>query len=266
MTERIDVTQAEFSKILDSYNKKSRDNFTALIYGPFGSGKTQMLTTAKRPIVIDFFDPKGWINSEVKKGIDEGWIFPTDWSCDRLENPRQYANWELRLRSWINSRFLNNVGTYAIDSISTWSRAMMNKIVKAKNRDYGVPAIQDYMVVLNTLIDIIHAMSDQECDFIMTGHMEMEKDEETDGFVSNLALFKSLRRDVPLLFAEKWLLLPQIAGTKVIYKVLTQNTGRHLASTRIGGGVFDMYEKPDIKYLLEKAGWDTSDKGKEVSE
>lgn len=261
MTDQLRVPQTEFSKIMEAYNKKSRDNFTALIYGQFGSGKTQMLTTARRPIVLEVFDPKGWIGPEVKRGIEEGWIFPTDWSGDRMDAPEQYRKWELRLKSWVNGGFLNTIGTYAIDSISTWSRAMMNQIVKARDRKYLVPAQQDYMVVLNRLIDVILTMSNQECDFIMTGHMEMEKDEEGGGWISNLALFKSLRKDVPLLFTEKWLLLPQLAGTEVNYRVLTQNTGRHLASTRIGGGKFDMYEEPDIKKLLKKAGWDTSDKG-----
>lgn len=255
-----DKAKTIFDKIRSDFAAKPRASFTALIYGDFGTGKTTILTTARRPIVIDFFDPKGWKLPAIEKGIEAGWILATDFSGDRIGSPTQYKAWQNRLQKWMREGFFENIGTYVIDSVTTWNRAMMNKIVNERGRKYDVPAQQDYLVQMNTIIDIIHALGAQSCDFIMTGHMEVEKDEDTGAFMTNLAVTKGLKRDLPLLFTEKWLLDTVRKGADVEYRVRTMNDGKYKASTRIGGGKFDMFEKPDIKYLLNKAGLDISDK------
>ncbi len=219
-----------------------------------------MVTTARRPIMIDFFDPKGWAIPSIKKGIDEGWILPSDWSGDRLKYPTKYREWEARFQQWCRDKTFDSIGTYVIDSVTTWSRAMMNAITSARGRVDGVPAIQDYMVQMNTMIDLIHAIGDQSCDFILTGHMEVEKDDVTGAFVSNLAVTKGLKKDLPILFTEKWLLQTNKVGSEIKYQVLTQNDGMYKAATRIGGGIFKQLEEPDIKKLLVKAGYSVEDK------
>ncbi len=252
--------QTEFDVILKKFQSRPRDNFTALIYGDFGSGKTTMVTTARKPIMIDFFDPCGWALPPVLKGIKEGWILPTDYSGDRMKSPTRYREWEAKIQERIQRGFFAGVGTYVIDSATTWSRALMNAITFARGREFGVPAIQDYLVQMNTMIDLIHAIGDVDCDFILTGHMEIEKDEDTGAFISGLALTKGLKQQLPVLFTEKWLLQPQQVGKKIEYRVLTQNNGKFKAATRIGGGIFEQFEKPNIRDMLTKAGYEVKDK------
>jgi len=66
---------------------------------------------------------------------------------------------------------------------------------------------------------------------------------------------------IPTLFDEVYVMDPKKTSDGVKYRVLTQNTGTYTARSRLAkGGLLSMYEEPDIKGILRKAGMDVSDK------
>ena len=107
--------------------------------------------------------------------------------------------------------------------------------------------------------DILKIFTMLPCDCILTGHMGYDKDEMTGALHSSLLLGPKAAVKMPILFDEMYVTIAKAKARDVDYSLLTANTGFYKASTRIGGGIFDTYETPDIKYLLKKAGMSTED-------
>lgn len=244
------------------------DTFNAMILGTKGCGKTTVWATARRPIIAAMFDPGG--AKSIRSEISKGGIHIMSYEGESWKRPREYAQWEVDYMKLETDGVFNQIGTYVIDSASTWIQAMMNCIVskqmteRKKDRPNFLPAIGDYNVALYTMIDIIKRISNQSCDFILTGHMVKEVDHLTGGFVMTLKAFPCFQIDMPLLFDEFYIMADNgVANDQggIINQLLTGKKGIREASTRIGaGGKFDLYEKPNIKSLLKKAGLPFQDK------
>ena len=258
--------QAELEKIARIYeeDKAVEDSFNALIYGDLGTYKTSFITTGRRPILIHSFDRGGTKIPEVRQGIEEGWCFVETFETDDWRAPKQYDRWDRRFKELTRGDFFNGIGTFAIDSISMWLRTMMNKRVHSKRdkRDESIPAIQDYLVVANELINNLIIMNSLPCDTIVIGHIDRHEDKITGAVQTSIDVFRSLKNFVPKLFDEVYVtMVHKTANATPEVKLLTANDGRYKAKTRIGGhGIFDHEEVMNIKHLLKKAGRSTEDK------
>lgn len=239
-----------------------------LLYGEFGTGKTHMIRTARKPILVASFDPGGTITLEENGKLLPG-IYVERYESDRMKRPEEYINWEKKLEARLKKGFFQNLGTYVIDSFTTWSEAAMNEIVarevrSGKARYNNIPAIQDYQRLLMVTRDVMKAILGAGCDFILTAHMELETD-PTEGTSGRIHAFKSMKSALPLLFSEVYVNQAKRTSKGTEYSVITANTGRYIGRTRMGSGKFDIEEKPDIKYLLNKAGRRAEDLPNETS-
>lgn len=246
------------------YKERTKhNNFSALVMGEPGMGKTHFIGTGKLPILIDSFDPRGTTTLDIEHAeeIARGDIIIRTFWEESSKAPKMYAKWEAQWERDIRDGFLSYFGTYAIDSLSTMMDAMSNKVSKDKGRSGGALAIQDYIPLYNTIKDIIKLTASQQCDFILTAHLVPFENELTHEIKCELEAYGKLKVQIPLLFTEKYVLLAKPSSSGLTYKVLTQSTHRYRASTQLGsGGRFSAEEEPDIKKLLNKAGLDNKDK------
>ena len=137
----------------------------------------------------------------------------------------------------------------------------MNAILKENGRSAGTPQMQDYLVQINTLRDAIKLITSLPCDVILTGHVDSEKDEVTGRVTTGVMITGKLKEKLPLLMDEVYMAVTKESSKGVEYSLLTRNTGLYKARTRLGrSGIFDTYEEPNLKVLMEKAGLDASDK------
>lgn len=244
----------------DSANK----TFNALICGRAGSGKTQLLSTARMPLLIHNFDPGGHKTRALQPLIQKGAIQIKDFSTERTDAPRMFNAWRQEVRALKELGAFEYFATYALDSFGPWMSAMMNHIVDTKEaggatRRAHVPAQPDYLIALMRFQDLIRDLAALPCDFILTCHLMNNKDEITGEITTEVKTFNSMRPEVPAIFDEVYVMKVQ-SGNPPKYQLLTQTEGRLEAKTRIGGGVFSQYEEPDIKKLLFKAGLAHQDK------
>jgi|TARA_R100000093_G_scaffold18960_5_gene11047 hypothetical protein len=253
---------SEFKNIRDNYNKsRAKDYFNSLIYGYMGTGKTTILGTARKPVLIHSFDPGGEkvLVDQIKKGEV---MVNSSFQHEDAKRPTTYRSWEKefdRLRHM--EGFFESIGTYALDSVTTWSEALMNAILKSNGRAAGIPQMQDYLVQINTLRDAIKLITSIPCDVILTGHVDSEKDEVTGRLTTGVMITGKLKEKLPLLMDEVYMATSKESSKGVEYSILTRNTGLYKARTRLGRNkIFDTYEEPNIKALLRKAGIDDSDK------
>jgi hypothetical protein len=265
---------AEIEKRYEETSKQEKANF--LIYGRAGSGKSHLISTAPGPILIHSFDPGGTrtiralLDAGLKKKIYIDTRFEHEMSRKgspskgrpgfASEGPYAYKLWETEFNTLSKNNVFDGLGTYVIDSGTGWLDAMLNEICQQEGRRYAETQIQDYNKLQFFVADALSEVTNIPCNFIMTGHIDSYQD-KGDGktYFSLLASGKG-KVKIPSKFDEFYYLSAKEENGKIIRKLLTTINGKHEARTRIGSGKFDMYEEPDVKKLLKKAGYSHEDK------
>lgn len=268
MPEQMDI-KVELERVKNFYkDSQRRGKIHALVNSHKGEGKTTLFKTCPRPIFICSFDPGG---TEVLKDlIDSGdCIVDSQYEEDDLYNPTAYAAFEKNHNARGAAGFYNQFATVGIDSYTTLATCAVWQImkkegrvparmdVKSSDKDQGM-RIQDWGIALNNSINIARSLISLPCHTFMMGHIKRDKNDLTGEIVNMIYLPGSQKVEVPTLVPELWTL--QVDKNTGERKILTQGDGKNLASTRIGAGKWDKLEKPDVKYLLKKAGYDDSDK------
>ena len=272
---RILDARIEVERLRTRYAADPRQqSFRVLVTGESGTGKTHLLRTARRPVHIDSFDPGGTLvlHDLIERGhIVVDTIYETE---DRTDST-MFREWARNFEQRVKSKYFESFGTYALDSSTMWSEAIMNWILKEAKRTGTAPLwAHDYVPQKVEIQNWMRRILSLPCDVVVTGHLEGIyeaiilhrglKDQET---VKVLTGYKYMTTGkgaviIPLLFDEQWTTFAEEKGTSTEYKMITSKWGLYRARTRIGRGVFDTFEKPDIKLLLKKAGWPTEDKEK----
>lgn len=258
-------------EVRDLYNQdKTQQSFNLLLLGEMGSGKTQVAaTTSRAPVLLHSFDPGG--TKHLKPEIQQGTIVPdARYEVEPMgtqgskKMAQAFSLWERNYQRLKRQGAFEHIGTYMLDSFTTWLLAMGRQLAKKQGRTDGILQIQDWQIIGNTLRDYVMEFATLPCDTILTGHIAMTKNELEGGFKATIKAPPSLQIDLPLLFDEIYVLeAKEDRKGNVDRKLITQNNGTYECRTRIGRremGNFDLREEPNIKSLLRKAGMNPADK------
>ena len=253
------VITARALGVRERYAETSSQWCNFLIYGDFGTGKTQTLATAPKPIFIDSFDPGGTKTAALQPLIESGDIIVENkWETDSWKKPFAFREWEKEIEARKKDDFFSHIGTYALDSVTKWADSMMFAILKSgtagTSRVGKTPEQQDYLAQQFTSVDWLGVLMGLPCHVIVTGHIGLTRDEVTGGMESGLMLAGKNSEKVPLVFDEKYVTRTITKSSGTTYELLVKNEGRYKAETRIGGIKFNPIEEPNIKALLKKAG------------
>ena len=244
-------------------------SFSVLITGESNTGKTHLLRTARKPVHVDSFDPGGTL--VLRDLIAKGDIIAdTVYEEEDRTNPTKFREWARNFELRFKSQYFESFATYALDSSTLWADAIMNHIMNKDKRAGEAPNFyKDFNPQKIEIQNWIKRILTLPCDVIITGHLEGEYDDKivNGEVVKDLQRYKYMTTGkgaiiIPLLFAEQWTTFAEPSGRTVEYKLLTAPWRMYRAGTRIGRGVFETFEKPDIKALLNKAGWPAKDKEK----
>jgi hypothetical protein len=260
--------KAEAQKLQQMYVEDPKQNsFNLLLLGESGSGKTTLCSTARAPIHIDSFDPGGTkaLMPMVKEGkaiIDSRWESedPTKPALKKSSGApgmeQAYPEWKKEFIRRVNMGYFEHMGTYILDSCTTWSLAIMNWVLNKDGMIGQAPRFtKDYGPQKIEIQNMIKVMLDLPCDFIMTGHLESDKDEVSGRIKYKFMTTGKAEVIIPLQFDEIWTCIAEQKGmTNVDYKVLTAKNGAYPGSSKLAKlGDFKVFEEPNIKELLKKA-------------
>ncbi len=264
--------RVEAQKLYQMYKEDPRTgSFKAIIYGGIGSGKTSMLRTCRLPVHIDSFDPGG---TKVLRGegILNGTLYLDEMSkgniiCDtryEVENPMSPTAavlWDKEFGKRLEMGYFNRLGTYVIDSMTTWAQDIMYEVMRKAGRTGGVPQQNDWLPQMTIIENAMRKFLSLPCDCILIGHDSADKDESTGRMFVSLMITGKLVKRVPLLFDEIWMAQTKETSKGIEYQLLTKSTGLFTARSRLcNKGQILEYEQPNIKAILEKAGLPTDDK------
>jgi len=247
--------------------KREGRNFSAIIMGLYGSGKTTLIGTSPRPLLIDSFDPKGTVVIEQLywDEIESGNILIRPWWADDHVRPSAYKEWAHQWDNDVKTGFYNKLGTYAIDSMTFFVEALANQVSRNtfikrggdSKIEPGELEISDYKTIYNSLKMHVKISSDFQCHFLTTAHLVIDKHETTGEMIAELDLFKGLKSKLPALFTEKYVM--DNSGSE--HKLLTRNKKWFRASSQLGAGNKLLpEEEPNIRKILDKVGLPSGDK------
>jgi hypothetical protein len=264
--------KVEVEKLKKMYEEDPRSkSYSAIIYGATGSGKTSLLRTCRLPLHIDSFDPGG---TKVLQGeaILNGQRYPDEFSKgniiidSRFENedpmnPAMAKLWDDEFHRRKDMGYFDKIGTYVIDSMTTWAQCIMYDVLKKAGRSGGTPQKNDWLPQMTVIEKCMRSFISMPCDCILLGHEDMEKDEASGRVLVTLLITGKLSTRIPALFDEIHHADTKETSSGIQYQLLTRKTGIYVACSRLSNkGQLDMYEVPDIKNILKKAGYDYQDK------
>jgi hypothetical protein len=258
--------RADFIKKM--YDEAPTTNcFNTIVHGPLKVGKTTLLKTAVKPVLIHSFDPGGW--QVLRDEIDRGEVLvDTRFEEDNPYKPRAYKIWKDEFATLCQEGFFNHVGTFAIDSVTSWQQVIMYDVIaKAavkfpKRRVVGSqPFEEDWLPQMQEIENNMRRFLSLPCNCVLLGHSEYQLDREKN-IIGDLGLMITgkLRTRIPALFSEIYHLRIKNFRTGE-RELITQPDYQLMAGTRIGsGGKLEKVEKPDFKHIMRKVGMSTEDK------
>jgi len=267
---------AEARKIFEAYQQNpTPDTFNLLLLGHSGCGKTSLLSTAKKPVLIDSFDPGGTKAEMLQPLIEKGDVLVRTFEDDDLlsSDPQKGAlvRWRDAYNASLNAKLFDQVGTYVIDSASTFVDCLSSQILRKEGR--MIPDMtaassdklhglrrQDYDTFYRMFRNFLGKWLALPCDFILTGHVSKDVNEVTGALVKRFLVIGQSAEKVPPLFDEVWFL--DVVGEKQERKLITSFDSRKFeGKSRRAGTKFDPKGEPaDLKHMLKLMGLPTDDK------
>lgn len=259
--------------VKDYYEKDPlQSRFSALVCGTIGSGKTYALSTARKPVHIDSFDPGG--TKCLKPWIDKGEIVvDTSFEAEDPYDPSAWSSWKRKTEERLQVNYFDYFGTYCIDTATKWMGASMNAQLKKANRAGEAPRRNyDYMPVKIDMENYISKLMRLPCDFILNGHFREDEEllaiDNKTGIESKKVQYRFLTIGraavtIPLQFDEIYVIetVESHAGYKRFF--VTESQGEYIARSRLkSNGKLDRREPADYAALLKKIGLDWRDKPK----
>lgn len=246
----------EFQTLQTMYLEDDVNNkVNLLLLGESGSGKSFLARTCPGPVHMDCFDP-GATKGLQKEIIAGKIIADTRWEKEDPTKPTQYMAWEKETNRRMDGGYFDYLGTYILDSSTTWAMAIMNYILKKAGIAGMSPRFtHDYAPQKAAVNNWIKKLLDLPCNVIITGHLEFIENEKKQIVKRLMAPGKS-KVTIPLLFDEIWVMDPKSTSGDVKYRILTQGTGDSLARSRLSAdGLLNKFEDPDFSAILNKANF-----------
>ena len=254
--------KVEAEKLRQMYKDDPRQKLaTILLTGESGSGKTYGLQKCPRPIHIDSFDPGG--SKGIKKAIGEGHVIvDTAYEDEDPMKPTAYAKWKGTFEKRLDGGYFESIGTYCLDSATTWTDAIMNHIQKKRGGAGSVPEWnKDYHPQKVRIKNRMRQFMTLPCHFVLTAHLEPQKDKEGNVTAWRVMFSGKGAITIPLLFDEIWVADSKEKREGYDYFIHTQRSGLFLARSRLAAeGRLEPKEPNNLMQIFKKAGLTYTDK------
>lgn len=243
---------AKYKGKVESGENDPTKNLRFLIYGGSGTGKTYSLRTAKKPIFVDSFDPEGAVALQdlAKQGLA---IIETSYEDEDAKKPTAFAAWDKNFDQLVQSKFFEKIGTYVLDSATTWAQAALNVILAKAGRTGGIPQQNDWYPQMVLIENSLRRIMQLPCDVVFICHDDVLKDEITGKVMRAPLLTGKAKKRIPLLFGEIFYAHTTRSSKGTEYKWLLSRDSTNEARSRMKGlthqPVEDMVEQDFSKLM-----------------
>lgn len=186
-----------------------------LIFGGTGGGKTVQFLTLRGRKFAYLFDPNAL---DTLRGYDVDYeeFLPDALdmrvhslsskkkpsSNKSLETACVYQAWEKDFEDKIESNFFADYDNIMLDSLTTFSDAVMDEVLRINGRAGQWPQQDDYGPQMNAIIKVMRVLTSLGKTVYVTGHYEMAKDKITERIYFQPLVTGRLKTKLPLLFSQ----------------------------------------------------------------
>ena len=210
-----------------------------LLYGPSGTGKTELSSTFPNPHFVDLDNGMLSLAGKDIKYVTISSRETTDPDFLAIPKGDVYAKRDAYTKAvklieyWANN--LKAGDTLIVDSFSFLNEYAVDYVLRLANQ--ATPRIQDWGAAQGMLINILEQINDVECNVIIVAHNQFVKDEQS-GFVSWLPdTIGKLATKISVYFDEVYLTgVERGKGgerEKIIYYIETVPTRATTAKSRL---------------------------------
>lgn len=224
---------------LSEANDYSREHPSFLLIGPAGSGKTMQLRTIPGKKLVFAFeqnsintlagDPdiayKLYLPDDVEiatrslstKANQSGRVAPDEGTA-----PTAYESFRQDFNEVITSKQILDFDVVCIDSLTSMSKAIMDRILYINNRMGCQPQQDDWSAQIVNVENVVRKLTSLPIILYVTAHDELKRDDSSGRQVMDLVLTGQLKTRVPMLFSD-------------IYKCMSKSTeeeDRYILMTR----------------------------------
>ncbi len=248
------AVQKNIADMISLYNDESSRNQStnALILGEVGSGKSTLATSGRYPCLYDSFDPGGLKTKVIKERIKAGQVIPnTRFELEDIRKPTVYRLWEAEMKKRHKIKLFDHIGTYVLD-LTKWGEAVASVVKQSLNQlETGVCNFTTWERLGTLITAEMQMLMALPCDVIVCSHIMYETDDVSHRTAAHPCIQSAAKTKIPIVFDEVWKMEVKGTTTATSYKVLTHNNGYFNCSTNLD---LDIYEEPDLKAMLKKAG------------
>lgn len=255
----LDEAKALVLKNAASYTSHRKANF--LLYGPPGSGKTFSTRTAPGPVYVQSFDPGG-SRGLLSLAQEHNLIIDQRFEQEDTQKPWVITEWEKDYLAKRAQGFFQHIGTYVIDSLTTFYNCAMLHILAKNGLLKEAPRIQDYGTAKRMVEAMVLSLVNLPCHTICIAHEAVREDELNKAKSRGIAISGSLQDTLPALFDEIYYAVPKRTPRGTEYWFQTSHSGMVFARSRLSGmGKLQDLEPQDFTSICNKLDLPTESKG-----
>lgn len=113
-----------------------------------------------------------------------------------------YNKWEANFDQRVGDGFFDNIDVIGMDSFTTLSDMVMDRVLAINGRAGQWPQMDDYGPQMLILTNIVRTLTSMNKIIYFTGHVETVKDELTSRILNQPLMTGRLKSKLPLLFSE----------------------------------------------------------------
>lgn len=191
-----------------------------LVVGPVGVGKTTQFATLPGKKFMYIFDPNAVASLEgmdvdylafipdvddldlsVKTLQRKGDVVIGDKPRKKIE-PTTYVEWEEDFEKRLEADFFAQYDWIGIDSLTTLSEIVMDRVLHLSKRLGKHPEQPDYTAEMNTIKNIFRVLTNLPCDLYCTAHTELQRDDASGKTYAQLLMTGRNRTRIPMRFTQ----------------------------------------------------------------
>lgn len=231
-----------------------------LLVGSPGSGKTSQILTLPGKTFVYLFDPAA-LSTLRGHDIDYEMFVPQvvnlsvqsltkgkgDPITKAADAHKIYNAWEADYDKKAAEGFFNDYDNIVIDSFTTFSDLVMDRVLFINGRQGRWPQQDDWTAQMGVIKNAVRTFTGQhDMLFVATGHDQFKQDEQTKRMINQLMLTGQLRTKLPLLFSDIWHTDCVSTETEIKYQIQTRPS-RMNPTVRCSFRGLDMFENATIE-------------------
>lgn len=275
---RLDV-QTTVADLNNLYNNVEEIGYNVMAYGDAGTGKTTAALTLPKPIYIQSFDNHGW--ASIRQHIDGRNVLvdtrfePAFGAKSLKKGETVYGKWEKEFKRLESIGFFDSVGSFVIDSATSWANAIMDEVMARANSAItdgwmmdrkNTPKIKEWYIQTSCIQYALDSFLALPCNCYLACHTYIEKEtlpDDTERIVRVLPLLTGqLKEKVPPMFDEVYKTVLQTGASDNTFNVITRHNSPVVAKSRLAGTPpkLNRVEPFNFRKIMEKVGMNASDK------